>query len=69
MFVDDSVLVGMDVISKGTGRSSLKMGEELMLGIERDDREGEFWKDRSRQGRQGYNSNRGFNDSRWEVFD
>ena len=44
MFVYDGVLVGVDVVSKGTGRCGPKVGEELVLGVERDDGEREFVK-------------------------
>ena len=47
MFVDDSVLVGVDIIGKGTGRSGPEVGEELMLGVKRDNGEGELLEDRS----------------------
>ena len=46
-FIDDGVLVGMDVIGKSAGRGSPEVRKELVLGIEGDDREGEFLEDRS----------------------
>ena len=68
MFIDNSVLVGVNVVGKGTGRGGPEMREEFVLGIERDDREGELLEDRSRWGGQGDDSNRGFNDGGQEVL-
>ena len=51
MFIDDGVLVGVDVVGKGTGRGSPEVGEEFMLGKERYNGEREFLEDRSRRGR------------------
>ena len=58
----------MDVVGEGAGRGSPEVREELVLGIEWDDREGEFLKNRSRRGGRGEDGNGGFNDGRWEVF-
>ena len=69
VFVDGSVLMGMDVIGEGAGRSSPEVREELMLSVERDNGEGELLENRGGQGRQGNNSNRGFNDGRQKVLD
>ena len=66
--VDNSVLVGVDVVGKGTGRCSPEMGKELVFCVERNDRKGELPEDRSRWGGRGDNSNGGFDDSRWEVL-
>ena len=63
-FVDDGVLVGVDVVSKGARRGSPEVGEELVLGVERDDREGEFLRDRSGRGGRGNDGNGCFNDGR-----
>ena len=68
MFVDDGVLVGVDVVGKGAGRGSPEMGKELVFGIEGDNREGEFLEGRSGQGRRGNSGNRGFNDGGQEVL-
>ena len=68
-FVDNGVLVGMDVVSEGTGRSSPEVWEELVLGIEGDDREGELLEDGSRWGGRGNDGNGGFDDGRREIFD
>ena len=69
MFIDDGVLVGVNVISKGARRSGSKMREELVLGVEGDNWEGEFLEDGSGWGGRGYDGDRGFNDSRREVLD
>ena len=60
--------MGVNIVGEGTGRGSPEMREEFVLGIERDNREGELLEDRSGQGRRGDDSNRGFNDSRQEVL-
>ena len=49
-FVNDGILMRVDVVGKGAGRGGPEVGEELVLGVERDDREREFLKDRSRRG-------------------
>ena len=69
MFVDNGVLVRVDVIGEGTGRGGPEMWEELVLGIERDDREGELLEDRSGWGGRRDNGDGGFNDGRREVLD
>ena len=38
-FIDDGVLVGVDIIGESAGRCSPKVGEELVLSVERDNRE------------------------------
>ena len=60
--------MGVNVVSKGAGRSSPEVREELVLSVERDDGEGEFLKDRGGWGRQWDDSNRGCDDSRQEVL-
>ena len=67
-FVDDGVLVGVDVVGEGTRRGGPKVGEELVLGVERDDREGEFLTNRSGRGGRGDDGDGGFNDGGREVF-
>ena len=68
-FVNDGVLVGVDVVGEGAGRGGPEVGEELVFGEERDDREGEFLKDRSGRGRRG-NDGDGCFDNGWrEVLD
>ena len=49
-FVNNGVLVGMDVVGKGARRGDPKVREELVLGVAGDDREGEFLEDRSGRG-------------------
>ena len=58
----------VDVVGEGTGRGSPEMGEELVLGVEGDDREGEFLEDRSRWGGRGDDGDRGLDDGRREVL-
>ena len=67
-FVDDGVLVRVDVVGEGARRGDPEMWEELVLGIERDNREGELLEDRSGRGGQGDDSNRGFDNGEGEVF-
>ena len=68
-FVDDGVLVGVDVIGKGAGRGGPEVWEELVLGVEGDNREGEFLENGSGQGGRGNKGDRGFNNGRGEVLD
>ena len=68
-FVDDGVLVGVNVVGKGAGRGGPEMGEELVFGVEGDDREGEFLEDRSGRGRRWDDGDGGFDNGRWEIFD
>ena len=67
-FVDDGVLVRVDVVGEGARRGGPEVGEELVLGVEGDDREGEFLRDRSGRGGRGNDGNGCFNDGRQEVF-
>ena len=67
-FVDDGVLVGMDVVGKGARRGGPEVREEFVLGVEGDDREGEFLEDRSRQGGQGDDGDGGFDNGRREIL-
>ena len=68
-FVDDGVLVRVDVVGEGARRGGPEVGKELVLGVERDDREGEFLKDRSGQGGQWDDGDGGFNDGGREILD
>ena len=68
-FIDDGVLVWVNVVGKGARRGNPEVGEELVLGVERDYGEREFLKDRSRRGGRWDNGNRGFDDGRREVLD
>ena len=67
-FVDDGILVRVDVIGKGTGRCSPKVRKKLVFGVEGDDRKREFLKNRSGWGGRGNDSDRGFDDSGQEVL-
>ena len=69
MFVDDGVLMGVDVVGKGAGRGGPEMREELVLGVEGDDGEGEFLVDRSRRGGRGDDGDRGFDNGGREILD
>ena len=69
MFVNDGVLVGVDVVGKGAGRGGPEVGEELVLSVEGDDREGEFLRDRSGRGGRGNDGDGCFNDGGREVLD
>jgi hypothetical protein len=64
--VDNSILVGVVGDGSGTRRGSKEVREELGF---QSDRKGEVRKDGSGQGRRGNNSDRGFNNGRWEIFD
>ena len=67
-FVDDGVLVGVDVVGEGARRGGPEMGEELVLCVEGDDREGEFLRDRSGWGGRGNDGDGGFDDGGQEVL-
>ena len=68
-FIDDGILVWVDVVGEGARRGNPEVGEELVLGVEGDDREGELLEDWSGRGRRGDDGNRGFDNSRREVLD
>ena len=68
-FVDDGVLVGVDVVGEGAERGGPKMWEELVLGVEGDDREGEFLKDGSGRGGRGDDGDGSFNNGGGKVLD
>ena len=61
-------MVGVDVVGKGARRGGPKMGKELVLGVEGDNREGEFREDRSGWGRRGDDGEGGFDDGGREIF-
>ena len=46
-FVNDRVLMRMDVVGEGAGRGGPEVGEELVLGVARDDGEGELLENES----------------------
>ena len=50
VFVDDGVLVRMDVVGEGTGRCGPKVRKKLVFAIEGDDGKREFLKSRSGRG-------------------
>ena len=62
-------MVGVDVVGEGTGRGGPEVREELVFGVEGDDREGEFLEDRSRRGGRGDDGNGGFDNGGREVLD
>ena len=68
-FVNNGVLVGVDVVGEGAGRGGPEVGEELVLGVERDDRKGEFLEDGSGWGGRGDDGDGGFNDGGGKVLD
>ena len=68
MFVDDSVLMGVDVVGKGTGRCGPEVGEELVLSVERDNGEGELLEDGSGRGGRGNSGDRDFDNRGWEIL-
>ena len=49
-FINDGVLVRVDIVGEGAGRGGPEVREELVLSIAGNDREGEFPEDRSRRG-------------------
>ena len=67
-FVNDSVLVRVDVVGEGAGRGGPEVWEELVFSVEGDDREGELLKDRSRRGRRGDDGDGGFDNGGREVL-
>ena len=68
-FVNDGVLVRVDVIGEGAGRGGPEVREKFVLGVAGDDREGEFLKDRSGRGGRGDDGDGCFNDGGREVLD
>ena len=67
-FVNDGVLVGVDVVGEGAGRGGPEVGEELVFGVAGDNREGEFRKDRSRWGGRGNDGDGGFDNGGREIL-
>ena len=68
MFVDNGVLMWVDVVGKSAGRGGPEVGEELVLVVARDDREREFLEDRSRRGGRGNDCDGGFDDGGREIL-
>ena len=62
-------MVWVNVVGEGARRGNPKVGEELVLGVERDNREGEFLKNRSGWGGRRDDGNGGFNNGRREILD
>ena len=62
-------MMGVDVVGKGAGRGDPKVRKELVLGIEGDDREGEFLEDRSGRSGRGDDGNGGFDNGGREILD
>ena len=67
-FVNDGVLVRVDVVGEGAGRGGPEVRKELVLGVGRDDREGEFLEGGSRWGGRWNDGDGGFNDGGREIF-
>ena len=67
-FVNNGVLVGVDVVGEGTGRGGPEVREEFVLGVEGDDRKGELLESGSGRGGRGNNCNGGFDDGGREVL-
>ena len=59
----------VDVVGKGARRGGPQMREEFVLGVEGDDREGEFLEDRSGWGGRGDDGDGGFDNGRREILD
>ena len=68
MFVDDGVLVGVDVVGKRAGRGGPEVREEFVLGVEGYDGEGELLEDRSGRSGRGDDGDRGFDNSGREIL-
>ena len=60
--------MGVDVVSEGAGRGGPEVGEELVFGVEGDDGEGEFLKNRSGRGGRGDDGNGGLDNGGREVL-
>ena len=58
----------VNVVGEGARRGNPKVGEELVLGIERDDGEGEFLKNRSGWGGRRDDGDGGFNNGGREIL-
>ena len=66
--VNDGVLVGVNVVGEGARRGGPEVREKLVLGVEGDDREGEFLESRSGRGGRGDDSDGGLDDGGREVL-
>ena len=67
-FVDDGVLVRVDVVGEGARGGGPEVWEELVLGVEGDDRKGEFLEDGSGWGGRRDDGNGGFNNGGREIL-
>ena len=61
--------MGVDVVGEGTGRGGPEVREELVLGVEGDDRKREFLEDRSGRSGRGDNGDGGFDNGGREILD
>ena len=68
-FVNDGILVRVDVVGEGAGRGGPEVWEELVLGVEGDDRKGEFLEDGSGRSGRGDDGDGGFDNGGREVLD
>ena len=67
-FVDDGVLVRVDVVGEGARRGGPEVWEERVFGVEGDDRKGELLEDGSGWGRRGNDGDGSFDNGRREVL-
>ena len=67
-FVDDGVLVRVDVVGEGARGGDPEMWEEFVLSVEGDDRKGEFLENGSGRGGRGNDGDGCFNDGGREVL-
>ena len=67
-FVNDGVLVGVDIVGEGAGRGGPEVWEEFVLGVVGNDRKGELLKDGSGWGGRGDDSDGGFNNGGGKVL-
>ena len=67
-FVNDRVLMRVDVVGEGIGRGGPEVGEEFVFGVEGDDGEREFLKGGGRWGRRGDDGDRCLDDGGREVL-
>ena len=68
VFVNDGILMWVDVVGESAGRCGPEVGKKLVFGVARDDRERELLEGRSRRGGQGDGGNGGFDDGGWKVL-
>ena len=68
-FVNDRVLMRVDVVGEGAGRGGPEVWEELVLGVEGDNGKGELLEDGSGWGGRGDDGDGGFDNGRQEILD